>query len=543
MRRSLTVALGLTALLAGSASGASFAELSPTAQEMFTESMAWMDWHYDPKAGYLYDFSASAALRHDTRSSAWYALGLLARNSGDDVAEAEKIIRNIISGQYKVPSEEWYGDYQKYPQEPYVGSAKYPAERYSSWDPNWRGFIGTTLILAIEEYSDLLSDNTQGLMLESLYNCSVGDSYRFGSLVPGGDNLWPSYSNPAIMRAFVSGWTGRRMQDSNMTKAGEKYAQEILDLFNEFNTLSEFNSGTYTGVSLFGLHLWSKYLPNDSIMAKNGPRMIEETWKVIVKLWHPGLRNMAGPWDRSYGYDMNRYLSLMALWLWPLIGKENAGLIASPQVMSHKADYAWAPVLAILVDEHKKFIPKNILYNLGKFTGEHKYHTSARYPPYDNVPRNFTFWVLEKMTIGAESYDQIRVGGATGPDSFNPAVVQWDTGDEISWISLYPTEKTMRAKVYHNKLVMTYPKGNDKSEFQLIVGTFEKMPNVSGWDDIQGLRVKVSGNVDKTYDVAFGGANGGGAGTINDFENWRFIYKMPSGFEGVPKLVLEFELI
>lgn len=89
-----------------------------------------------------------------------------------------------------------YGDYQKYPEEPYVGSAAYPASIYNSWDPNWRGFVGTTLILAIEEFSDLLSKNTQELILESLYNTTIGDSYRFGSLEPGKDNLFPSYSNP-----------------------------------------------------------------------------------------------------------------------------------------------------------------------------------------------------------------------------------------------------------------------------------------------------------------------------------------------------------
>lgn len=89
-----------------------------------------------------------------------------------------------------------YGDYTKHPFEPYVGSDKYDAVRYDSWDPNWRGFIGTTFVLALEEYSGLINEDTQGLMMESLYNCSVGDSYRFGSREPGGDNLWPAYSNP-----------------------------------------------------------------------------------------------------------------------------------------------------------------------------------------------------------------------------------------------------------------------------------------------------------------------------------------------------------
>jgi|SRR5688572_334819 hypothetical protein len=81
--------------------------MSPNARQLFTESMDWMDIYYDSKAGYLYDFGAAVALRHETRSSVWYAFGLLARNEGSDAAEAEKIIKNTIGGQYKVPAEEW----------------------------------------------------------------------------------------------------------------------------------------------------------------------------------------------------------------------------------------------------------------------------------------------------------------------------------------------------------------------------------------------------------------------------------------------------
>jgi len=70
--------------------------------------MGWMDGYYDPAAGYLYSLDAAAALRHDTRSSAWYAIGLLARNEGDDVTNAEKILTNVVLGQYKNPTEQWY---------------------------------------------------------------------------------------------------------------------------------------------------------------------------------------------------------------------------------------------------------------------------------------------------------------------------------------------------------------------------------------------------------------------------------------------------
>ena len=130
------------------------------------------------------------------------------------------------------------------------------------------------------------------------------------------------------MRDFVSGWLGRRTSDKNMTDAGESYASEIIALFNRTATLSEFNSGTYTGVSLFGLVLWSTYLPaDDSVMARMGPVMLRATWEAVAALWHPDMRNMAGPWDRAYGYDMNRYLSVMALWVWAYLGKENSSVI------------------------------------------------------------------------------------------------------------------------------------------------------------------------------------------------------------------------
>ncbi|RGP73149.1 hypothetical protein FLONG3_6465 [Fusarium longipes] len=462
--------------------------LSNNAKELFTESMAWMDEYYDTKAGYLYDFSAAAALRHETRSSAWY------------------------------------GTYQMSPEEPLVGSPSYPAAIYNTWDPNWRGFIGTTFIMALEEFPKLISKPTQRLMLESLHNATKGDEYRFGNLDPKKDNLYPSYSNPAIMRAFMSGWTGRRLRESNMTRSGERYAKDIIDLFDRANTLSEFNSGTYTGVSLYGLTLWSKYLPEDSIMAKYGPKMVKHTWEAVGDLWHPGMKNMAGPWDRSYGYDMNRYLSLMALWFWAFIGKENSSLIQKPQVMSHMADYAWAPLFAVLARSHEKLIPKQVLKGLTVFKGEHSFQASTFYPPFDTVPRNISTWVSRDLTIGAQSFRQISLGGpAQNQEAYNPAVVQWNTGKEISFISLYPSETALDVKVDP--------------------GTFIDKPTIEKWEDVPNLRVNISGNINPEYQLSFGGAFGGSSQTLRDFELWNFTYTMPKEFEGTPALTLDLETL
>ena len=48
--------------------------LPSEAQDRFNEFIEWMDGFYDSTAGYLYDESAATALRHETRSSAWYVV-------------------------------------------------------------------------------------------------------------------------------------------------------------------------------------------------------------------------------------------------------------------------------------------------------------------------------------------------------------------------------------------------------------------------------------------------------------------------------------
>ncbi|EKG21698.1 hypothetical protein MPH_00962 [Macrophomina phaseolina MS6] len=511
---------------------------------MFNMSMSWLDTLYDPKAFYLYDVSqgTQTSLNHETRASAWYAIGLLARNNGSDVENALQIIQNVIAGQFKDPEDQWFGDYQKYPEEPTVGTALYPADIYDSWDPNWRGFIGTAFIQGLEDFSDLIPQDVQDLMLESLHNNTVGDSYRVGGV--DDDNLYPAYSNPSIMRAFVSGWTGRRLGEANMTQAGEDYAAEIVELFNRANTLSEFNSGTYAGVSMYALSLWARYMPEDSIMGKEGTRMLQDTWNSVTSLYHAGMKNSAGPWDRTYGYDMNRYLSILALHIWNLVGREASPLIDKPYAMGHSGDYAYAPLIAIMAPFHNEIVPEDAVKQLTVFPGEHTVVTSAFSPPYDVYPRNITTWLSDSITIGGSTFNETRLGGpALNPNTWSPAVVQWDAGNQVGWLKWYSTEASLIADVSPGVLNLTYPHGNSSSVFSFMVSTFKGHYDVASWDDVQGVKVNVTGNANLTYTLGFHGAYGGSGETVNDFEFWNFTYLMPEDFEGTPNLVLSFDVV
>ncbi|KAF4313043.1 hypothetical protein GTA08_BOTSDO00397 [Botryosphaeria dothidea] len=540
-RRSLVSLL----LLGAQPCVSSFVSTLPAgAQDMFNMSMSWLDTLYDPEAYYLYDVSqgTQTSLNHETRASAWYAIGLLARNDGEDVANALQIIQNIIAGQFKDPKDQWYGDYQKYPEEPTVGTAYYPADIYDSWDPNWRGFIGTAFIQGLEDFSDLIPEDVQDLMLESLHNNTVGDSYRVGGV--DDDNLYPAYSNPSIMRAFVSGWTGRKIGEANMTQAGEDYAAEIVELFNRANTLSEFNSGTYAGVSMYALSLWARYMPADSIMGKEGTRMLQDTWNSVTSLYHAGMKNSAGPWDRTYGYDMNRYLSILALHIWNLVGREASPLIDKPYAMGHSGDYAYAPLIAIMAPFHNEVVPEDAVKQLTVFPGEHTVETSAFSPPYDAYPRNITTWLSDSITIGGSTFNETRIGGpALNPNTWSPAVVQWDAGNQVGWLKWYSTEASLIADVSPGVLNLTYPYGNNTSVFSFMVSTFKGHYDIASWDDVQGVKVNVTGNANLTYSLQFQGAYGGAGETVNDFEFWNFTYLMPEDFEGTPNLVLSFDVV
>lgn len=102
------LAVLVSSVLVAAAPAQHGSRLPNNAQQLLDESMRWMDMFYDRSESYLYELSATAALRHETRSSVWYALGLLARNEKDDVDQAENIISNVVGGQFKDPSEQWY---------------------------------------------------------------------------------------------------------------------------------------------------------------------------------------------------------------------------------------------------------------------------------------------------------------------------------------------------------------------------------------------------------------------------------------------------
>lgn len=102
--------------------------------DLFDQSMSFLDQIYDPNAGYLWWFYYPlAAGKHETRSTVWYAAGLLRRNEGDDVDNAVKIITNVIGDQQKNVSAQWYGNQLKSPPATHHGARRTPLCQFANW--------------------------------------------------------------------------------------------------------------------------------------------------------------------------------------------------------------------------------------------------------------------------------------------------------------------------------------------------------------------------------------------------------------------------
>ena len=70
-------------------------------------------------------------------------------------------------------------------------------------------------------------------------------------------------------------------------------------------------------------------------------------------------------------------------------------------------------------------------------------------------------------------------------------------------MKLYATEKVLLVDVGPGYLNLTYPAGNSTSKFQFLVSPFAQKQDVTGWNDIQGLKVTASGTFDPKPNVTY----------------------------------------
>ena len=367
------------------------------------------DWHYWSKCCY------------NVRGTAEYALNLLMRDAPGDRERAGQAIESVLKVQYNTPGVRWYGTFKRTPEEPEPGPN---AAMWRDYDPNWREFIGTTFEVILIEFPDRLSPELSSRMYASIDRAIEGEMAE--------KRLVPAYTNPSLMYGSLWDFAAAHNQRADWQMKSGDWIEGVYSLYSKYGAFSEFNSPTYDAVDLYGLALWRDYGSTQRIRAM-GAEIEAALWREIADMYQPDLHNMAGPYDRSYGMDMESYVSGVGPLMATAMDLKTAPVPSADKPHGSGTQFCISPEMAILGTH----IPPDALARMKTFAGEHLVRRQI------TDQRIATAWVGRHVIFGAESTEMtkdVRVASGHGlqyiqPSQFHPVTIQWRTPTgEIGWV-------------------------------------------------------------------------------------------------------------
>lgn len=468
----LPLCLLMSSLSLALANPASPRELTPHAGAVFAEAMTWADQAWNPSVGLLRSTQSSQAelggIRHGVRDTAMYATALLFRDGPGDRERAAQAIEGVLARQLQDPGAVYHGTFSRFAEEarPRAG-----AVIWEDYDPNWRQFIGCCWVIILRRDADKVGPVLCERLLASLQLAIDGEI--------GEKRLKPSYSNIALMHAFVALNTGHFSGRQDLIKLGEYYTREVRAEYFRTHSFSEFNSPTYYGVDLFALGLWRSLGP-DAMMRQAGAEIEAGLWDDIADFYHAGLRNLCGPFDRTYGMDMTHYLSLTGLLLRLELGPEPAPLPPLTEHMEHGNDLGAGflyPQVPSIIGEDARHI--------------FRHHAGPRLVSRSlSEGRSAQAWLGDQVMMGAEGGGGLK--DVNGPSSqYRPATIHWrlPTG-KIAWLALTKAEQ-VDASLKPGELSVRVKQG---AVFSVHVPAADASAITATHWSLPGLKLKVQAN-------------------------------------------------
>ena len=377
--------------------------------DLAAATLTWSEQWFDPQVALLwnpegsFDELAPARTLHLVPQSAWFALGLLARDQPGDRSTATAIFERLVDDQYDRAGTVWHGTFRRFHEAPEPGP---DAVEWVDYDPNWRQFIGTTFALALRRCGDRIDAAARRRMEGAIRLAVVGEPP---------ERVGPSYSNIALMRAWLEVEAGGRFGEPAWVERGEALGRAVAERFDRFGAFDEHNSPTYYGIDLYALGLWVRE-PVSAELHELGHRVEALLWSDAALHYHAGLRNQCGPFSRAYGTDMRRYAALLGLCVWDAVGADRAPFPALDEPFEHSHDTTMGPVLALLGTA----VPRDAQARLTSFEGERQIERTIG----DDPRREITAWLGEQLMIGAEDGElDVQARG-----QFMPATAHWAQG-------------------------------------------------------------------------------------------------------------------
>jgi hypothetical protein len=350
------------------------------------------------------------------RESNWYALGLLLRDGPGDRERAAKIIEAVLNAQFRDPGKPWDGTFRQSPDAPEPNEN---ATAFRGFDPNWRVFIGTTFALMLNEYPDRIPKELAQQMNDAIVYAIAGEIHEA--------RLVPSYTNIALMYGYLWSYAAEKGGKTEWKQPAETWQEEVYKLYKEHDAFHEYNSPTYCGTDVFGLALWRKYGLTEKTRAM-GREMEAGLWRATADFYNPNLRNISGPYDRSYGMDMQTYVAIMGLWLRLKMDASQAPLTGFKPPVEHNDDMFFIPEVVVLGAQ----IPDDAMKSFLSFKGEHEVRR-----PIEGI-RTATAWIGNTLMYGGEITGHLRrVDASSEFHQFHPVTAQWlAPNGTVGWLKI-----------------------------------------------------------------------------------------------------------
>ena len=178
-------------------------------------------------------------------------------------------------------------------------------------------------------------------------------------------------------------------------------------------------------------------------MSNRFPSCVNSSTDPSGETYNPSLRNVAGPWDRTYGYCMTQYYASIAVPIAALNSDYASAPMPKPLNGSpHYSDGALIP-MQILVSPYVEMPIEEDQALVSRFKtlyGSHTYEPRSLFPPHDKTPRQYSYYLEDGLNVGGVTHDEDQLGGPKGIiDQFVPGVIQWDSGNHgggVGWLTV-----------------------------------------------------------------------------------------------------------
>lgn len=238
--------------------------------------------------GIVYHSRIRSGTVHPTRDAFVLAGALLDHGGEEEAQRAFRVLRRVLTAQDTNPENKTYGIWPWFWEEPL------PQMNPPDW--NWADFCGQAIYFILRRHAARLPEDLRQDLTLALGHAARSIERR---------NMGPHYTNIAVLGTFVTMAASEYLGWEDLHEYAYARLKRFAAWTDQLGTFSEFNSPTYTSVTITALAQMLQFW-QDPKARELAERVHYRAWEHLVAHWHAPTRQWAGPHSRCYTTDLRR---------------------------------------------------------------------------------------------------------------------------------------------------------------------------------------------------------------------------------------------